>query len=136
MPCTRRGPPARADCWTEDQRREPVNGARRLSLAFVILRDDYMTDKRIPTSAAIRQQFLDFFADKGHTIVPSASLIPVGDPTLLFTNAGMNQFKDIFLGLREPESAPRGRLAEVYAGERQTQRPGRCRPFAGSSHFL
>jgi alanyl-tRNA synthetase len=63
-----------------------------------------MTDKRIPTSAAIRQQFLDFFAGKGHQIVPSASLVPVGDPTLLFTNAGMNQFKELFLGLREPEA--------------------------------
>ena len=47
---------------------------------------------------AIRQQFLDFFASKGHTIVRSASLVPTGDSTLLFTNAGMVQFKDIFLG--------------------------------------
>ena len=46
----------------------------------------------------IRQQFLDFFASKGHTIVRSASLVPTGDSTLLFTNAGMVQFKDIFLG--------------------------------------
>ncbi len=56
------------------------------------------------TSGAIRQQFLDFFRSKGHQIVPSASLVPVGDPTLLFTNAGMNQFKDYFLGLAEPTS--------------------------------
>lgn len=46
----------------------------------------------------VRRQFLDFFKEKGHTIVPSASLIPHNDPTLIFTNAGMNQFKDVFLG--------------------------------------
>ncbi len=63
-----------------------------------------MTTQRISTSAAIRQQFLDFFASKGHLIVPSASLVPQDDPTLIFTNAGMNQFKDLFLNLREPEA--------------------------------
>lgn len=50
------------------------------------------------TSNEIRQKFLDFFASKGHTIVPSAPMVVKNDPTLMFTNAGMNQFKDIFLG--------------------------------------
>ncbi len=50
------------------------------------------------TSAQIRSSFLEFFAQRGHRIVPSAPVIPHGDPTLLFTNAGMNQFKDVFLG--------------------------------------
>jgi alanyl-tRNA synthetase len=51
-----------------------------------------------PSSNEIRKAFLDFFASKGHQIVASSSLVPHGDPTLLFTNAGMNQFKDVFLG--------------------------------------
>ncbi|MBL0181210.1 MAG: alanine--tRNA ligase [Chitinophagaceae bacterium] len=62
------------------------------------------------TSAEIRQQFLDFFRSKGHTIVPSAPIVIKNDPTLLFTNAGMNQFKEYFLGDKMP---PYGRVADT-----------------------
>ncbi|MBP7245546.1 MAG: alanine--tRNA ligase, partial [Bacteroidia bacterium] len=58
------------------------------------------------TSSQIRQAFLDFFASKGHSIVASAPIVVKNDPTLMFTNAGMNQFKDIFLG-NEPPKAKR-----------------------------
>jgi alanyl-tRNA synthetase len=58
------------------------------------------------TAHEIRRQFLDFFASKGHTIVPSAPIVIKNDPTLLFTNAGMNQFKDYFLG-NKPAPYPR-----------------------------
>jgi alanyl-tRNA synthetase len=53
------------------------------------------------TGSVIRQKFLDYFAARGHRVVRSSSLVPANDPTLLFTNAGMNQFKDIFLGLEK-----------------------------------
>lgn len=56
------------------------------------------------TSAEIRQHFLDFFKSKKHAIVPSAPIVIKNDPTLLFTNAGMNQFKDYFLGNKNPEN--------------------------------
>ncbi len=62
------------------------------------------------TSAEIRQQFLDFFKSKGHAIVPSAPIVVKNDPTLLFTNAGMNQFKDFFLGNKQ---APDPRVADT-----------------------
>ena len=55
----------------------------------------------MPTGSQIRRMFLDFFIEKGHREVHSSSLVPQNDPTLLFTNAGMNQFKDVFLGLEK-----------------------------------
>jgi len=69
------------------------------------------------TSAEIRQAFLDYFARQGHAKVPSSSLVPENDPTLLFTNAGMNQFKDVFLG-REKRDYSRATSAQrcVRAG--------------------
>ncbi|MHC4221757.1 MAG: alanine--tRNA ligase, partial [Planctomycetota bacterium] len=55
------------------------------------------------TAKQIRSGFIDFFKDKGHKFVASSPIVPIGDETLLFANAGMNQFKDIFLGLTEPQ---------------------------------
>jgi len=69
------------------------------------------------TGHQIRQRFLDFFAARGHRVVGSSSLVPANDPTLLFANAGMNQFKDVFLGL-EKRDYPRAATAQkcVRAG--------------------
>ncbi|APW40666.1 alanine--tRNA ligase [Rhodoferax koreense] len=64
------------------------------------------------TVADIRKSFLDFFASKGHTVVPSSSLVPGNDPTLMFTNSGMVQFKDVFLGT---DKRPYVRAASVQA---------------------
>src|SRR5688572_5310336 len=74
-----------------------------------------MADRSTPSrgprgAAAIRRSFVDFFAARGHEPVPSSSLVPKNDPTLLFTNAGMNQFKDVFTGR---ESRPYKRAVSV-----------------------
>ena len=70
------------------------------------------------TSAEIRDAFLRFFESKAHHIVPSAPMVIKNDPTLMFTNAGMNQFKDIFLG---NSKAACGRLPKVPPRLRQAQ---------------
>jgi alanyl-tRNA synthetase len=67
------------------------------------------------TSAEIRQQFLDFFASKKHQIVPSAPIVVKNDPTLLFTNAGMNQFKDYFLGEQYSFKPKNCRYSKMFA---------------------
>ena len=54
--------------------------------------------RKFMSSAQLRAAFLDFFRERGHAVVPSSSLVPGDDPTLLFTNAGMVQFKDVVLG--------------------------------------
>ena len=65
------------------------------------------------TSNELRQAFLDFFASRGHEVVASSPLVPGNDPTLLFTNAGMVQFKDVFLGSETRRLQAGNYLAEV-----------------------
>ena len=73
----------------------------------------FMKNSQPPISVAdIRQSFLDFFVSKGHTVVPSSPLVPGNDPTLMFTNSGMVQFKDVFLGT---DQRPYKRAASVQA---------------------
>jgi alanyl-tRNA synthetase len=80
------------------------------------------------TSQEIRQSFLDFFKSKDHHIVASAPVVPQDDPTLLFTNAGMNQFKDIFLGLRQrpwPRAADSQKCIRVSGKHNDLEEVGR-----------
>ena len=87
-------------------------------------------------AAEVRRRFLDFFAERGHTIVPSASLIPAGDQTLLFTNSGMVQFKEVFTGAEKRELHARRRRAALPAGRRQAQRLRGGRAHAAPPHPL
>jgi alanyl-tRNA synthetase len=73
------------------------------------------------TANDIRKSFLDFFAKQGHTVVRSSSLVPDKDPTLLFTNAGMVQFKNVFLG--QQPAPPRSRAC---CGPRAISAPPSC----------
>ena len=72
----------------------------------------------MPSVTDVRRQFLEFFESKDHTVLPSSSLVPHNDPTLMFANAGMNQFKNIFTGLENPPAPPRAATSQkcVRAG--------------------
>ena len=76
-----------------------------LRIKLLLLQPQYYftVNRKYMTSQEIRQQFLKFFESKGHTIVPSAPMVIKNDPTLMFTNAGMNQFKEFFLGNAKPK---------------------------------
>ena len=78
-------------------------------------------------SKSIRKIFLDFFKDKSHKIVPSAPIVVQNDPTLMFTNAGMNQFKDYFLGTKKIENKRVTDTQKCLESIRKTQRSGRSR---------
>ena len=91
---------------------------------------------KIRSGNEIRELFLRFFETKGHRRVHSSSLVPANDPTLLFTNAGMNQFKDLFLGAEKREYTRATTVAEVRARGRQAQRPGKRGLYAAASYVL
>jgi alanyl-tRNA synthetase len=76
-------------------------------------------------AAEIRATFLKYFESQGHTVVASSPVVPGDDPTLLFTNAGMNQFKDVFLGF-DQRPYVRAATAQKSATPRATTRSSRC----------
>ena len=88
------------------------------------------------TGTELREQFLRYFERNGHTRVRSSPLVPGDDPTLLFTNAGMVQFKSVFLGDERRDYVARDDQPEVRAGGRQAQRPRERRPHRAPPHVL
>ncbi len=84
----------------------------------------------------IRSHFLGYFEKNGHSEVASGPLVPRNDPTLMFTNAGMVQFKDYFTGRVQPPFPRADDLAEMRARRRQAQRSRQCRLYRPAPHLL
>ncbi len=84
----------------------------------------------------IRRTFLEYFRSNGHEVVASSPLVPRNDPTLMFTNAGMVQFKNVFTGLEQRPYSRAATLAEMRARRRQAQRSRECRLHRPPSHLL
>ena len=87
-------------------------------------------------ASEIRQHFLDFFAERGHEVVPSASLVPAGDQTLLFTNSGMVQFKEVLTGAETRSYKRAVDVPALPARRRQAQRLRGGRPHHAPPHLL
>ena len=88
------------------------------------------------SGSEIRETFLKFFETKGHRRVHSSSLVPANDPTLLFTNAGMNQFKDVFLGIERRDYVRATTSQKCVRRGWEAQRPRKRRLYAAASHIL
>ncbi len=87
-------------------------------------------------SSQIRSSFLEYFKSKGHAVVASSPLVPGNDPTLLFTNSGMVQFKDVFLGMEQRPYIRATTVAALRARRRQAQRSGERRLHRAPPHLL
>ncbi len=87
-------------------------------------------------SAEVREKFLQYFESLGDVCVPSSPLVPEGDPTLLFTNAGMVQLKNTFLGVEKRPYARATTAQKVYTRLRKAQRPGERRSFPPPPYLL
>ena len=138
-PAPSAGRVAASVCASAGQRsRRRASAKRPLSDLAASLRrpESLQTGQRMSGVNEIRSTFLDYFRKNGHEVVPSSPLVPRNDPTLMFTNAGMVQFKNVFTGAREAALLARHHRAEMRARRRQAQRPRQCRLHRAPPHLL